>query len=120
VGRRLAEGLAREARVHHLDDDPAVVRDPVAHEASHAPDLTVPAALGATGVGPDHTAVVVTDDDGRNLLVVQHLRGRLGLRHVVVVPADPRNRAVFDLPGVAVLCGGTALAAALVGGAGVV
>ncbi|MFC7226083.1 NAD-binding protein [Salinirubellus salinus] len=120
VGRRLAEGLAREARVHHLDDDPAAVRDPVDYEASHVPDLTVPEALGATGVGPEHTAVVVTGDDGQNLLVVQHLRGQLGLRHVVVVPADPRNRSVFELPGVAVLCGGTVLADALARGVGVV
>jgi len=113
VGRRLAERLAAGARVHHLDDDPAAVRDPADHEASLAADLTRPAALAATGVGPDDTAVVVTGDDGRNLLVAQHLRRRVGLRNVVVVPTDPRNRVAFDIPGVSVLCRGVALAEAL-------
>jgi voltage-gated potassium channel Kch len=113
VGRRLAERLAAGARVHHLDDDPAAVRDPTEHEASLAVDLTRPAALAATGVGPNDTAVVVTGDDGRNLLVAQHLRRRVGVRKVVVVPTDPRNRVAFDIPGVSILCRGVALAEAL-------
>jgi Trk K+ transport system NAD-binding subunit len=90
-----------------------VVRDPQGYEASSASDLTAPAALAATGVDDDHTAVVVTGDDGRNLLVAQHLRGRLNLNHVVVVLSDPRNRPAFDIPGVAVVCRGAALAEAI-------
>ena len=113
VGRRLAARLARGARVHHLDDDAGAVRDPEGYDASTASDLTAPAALAATGVDADYTAVVVTGDDGRNLLVAQHLRGRLGVGHVVVVLSDPRNRPAFDIPGVAVICRGEVLADAL-------
>lgn len=110
VGRRLAARLARDAQVHHLDDDEGAVRDPEGYDASCAPDLTAPAALATTGADADHTAVVVTGDDGRNLLVAQHLRGRLGVGHVVVVLSDPRNRPAFDIPGVSVICRGVALA----------
>jgi len=113
VGRRLAGRLAATHAVHHLDTDPNVVQAGGPHAASHAPDLASPAALAATGVTGDDAAVVATGLDSRNLLVVQQLRTRLGLERLLVVLEDPRNREVFDLPGVEVVCAGAVLSSAV-------
>jgi hypothetical protein len=113
VGRRLAESLAEAHAVHHLDTDPNVVRDPDSHGTSHAPDLSSPSALAATGVTAGDDAVVATGRDSRSLLVTQQLRTRFGLERLLVVLEDPRNREAFDLPGVEVVCAGATLSAAV-------
>jgi Trk K+ transport system NAD-binding subunit len=108
VGRRLSTRLAAARPVHHLDTDPTVVAGPTPHEATHVPDLAAPATLGMAAEGGE-LAVVLTGEDGRNLLVTQQLRLRIGLERVIVVLADPRNRDVFDLPGVETICAGATL-----------
>jgi hypothetical protein len=103
VGRRVAERLAADRPVHHVDTEATAVAEPSRHEASHAPDLTRVEALAATGVDAGDVAVVATGADGRNLLVTQLLRTRFGVERVHVLVEDPRTADGFDLPGVEVL-----------------
>lgn len=83
------------------------------YEASHATDLSAPAALAATGITSDDLAVVAAGRDGLTLLVVQQLRTRFGLERVLVVVEDPRNREAFDIPGVETVCAETVLSEAV-------
>jgi Trk K+ transport system NAD-binding subunit len=114
VGRALAERLAAHGPTHHLDADPDAVEAATAapHAATHVDDVTAPDAIAALSPAAEDLAVVVTGHDGRNLLVAQHLRAA-GAGRVLVVPTDPRNEDLFDLPDVATLSRASALAAAV-------
>jgi len=119
VGRRLAEHLAPDQSVHHVDEDPTTVARPRGYETTLAPDIARRGALAATGVTADDVAVVLADRDSRTLLVTQLLRTAFDVERVYAVLADPRNRDAFDISGVTVVCGTEAAATAVLETAGV-
>lgn len=105
TGRRLAERLAADGPVHHVDENATALARSRGYETSHVPDVTSTTALAATGVTGDDVVIVLTARDSRTLLVTQLLRTTFGVERVVAVLGDPRNRDAFDIPGVAVVCG---------------
>jgi Trk K+ transport system NAD-binding subunit len=113
AGRRLAEQLAPDRSVHHVDEDPTAVGRPQGYEANHAPDVTSTAALASTGVTAEDVAVVLAGRDSRTLLVTQLLRTAFGVERVYAVLTDPRNEDAFDIAGVTVVCGAGAVADAV-------
>ncbi len=113
AGRRLAEQLAQDKPVHHVDDSTTAVANPRGYEASHARDLTSVPALAAAGFTTESVAVVMTHTDARTLLVTQLVRTHFGVERVCAVLNDPRNRDAFDIDGVTVVCGAAVLADAV-------
>lgn len=113
TGRRVAEHLAADRSVHHVDDVATAVARSRGYEASHAPDLSSTAALAATGVTAGDLAVVMTGRDGLTLLVTQLLRTTFGVERIRAVLTDPRTKDAFDIPSVTVVCGASAVADAV-------
>jgi Trk K+ transport system NAD-binding subunit len=105
TGRRLAERLAADGSVHHVDESATAVARPRGYETSHVPDVTSTTALATTGVTADDVAIVLAGRDSRTLLVTQLLRTAFDVERIYAVLVDPRNRDAFDIPGVAVICG---------------
>jgi Trk K+ transport system NAD-binding subunit len=113
VGRRLAEQLAPDHPVHHVDENSTAVARPRGYETSHVSDVTRTAALATTGVTAGDVAVVLAGGDSRTLLVTQLLRTTFEVDRVYAVLTDPRNRDAFDIGGVRVVCGTAAAAEAV-------
>lgn len=118
VGRALAERLAEESTVRHID-----TRDPDQDEVPgdggetgqtvYVPDITSLRDLAAQSIDEEDLVVVLGGDDGRTLLVTQLLRTKLGVDRVCAVIVDPRNADAFDIPGVRVVCTAGVLADAV-------
>lgn len=118
VGRALAERLAEESTVRHIDTR-APDQDEVPGDGGdtghtvYVPDITSLRDLAAQSIDEEDLVVVLGGDDGRTLLVTQLIRTKLGVDRVCAVVVDPRNADAFDIPGVRVVCTAGVLADAV-------
>lgn len=127
VGRALAERLAAERPVRHIDaageptastpsielGEVEVLDGSVSYETVTVADLTSLPALRSQELLPEDLVVVLTGDDAQSLLVTQLLRTKLGAGRICVVVADPRNADAFEIPDVTVVCTAATLADAV-------
>ncbi|WP_440991858.1 NAD-binding protein [Haloarchaeobius baliensis] len=119
VGRALAEMLAGDATVRHIDtmdstaDRTTDAGDRLGEETVFVPDITSLSELRAQSLDEEDLVVVLTGNDARTLLVTQLLRTKLGVTSVCAVVVDPRNADAFHIPGVDVVCTASVLADAV-------
>jgi Trk K+ transport system NAD-binding subunit len=116
IGETLARRLTSEAggtRVIFLDeDDRAVARAAAAGVDARLGGLPTASALDREDVRDARVAIVASREDGRNLLVSQHLRTRHAGR-VIALVNDPDNLTAFADAGVEPVCIPRTLASAL-------
>ncbi|WP_227133160.1 NAD-binding protein [Halorubellus salinus] len=112
-GRALAESLAGDHPVVHVDTDPDAVADVASYDATHVPNEAALVAQVTAHAAPTDPIVVLAPSDARTLLLVQRLRTTGAFERIYAVLQDPRNASAFAIPDVEVVCPGDAIAAAI-------
>ena len=115
TGCALARCLNEDGEtVSFVDTDPyAVARAEDAGVAASDGDPTHVLVLQEAGIEPGTTVVVAGERDSANLLVAQLVRTKFGVRDVVVLVNDPRNRVAFAESGVETVSAADVLTEAL-------
>jgi len=113
AGATLAADFDAAADVTLVTDRDAVAAATPAGIRTVVGDVTALGTLAPADADEATVAVLALGSDRRTLLVRQLLRTRFGVEDIVALLNDPERRELFADVGTTVVCGSTALSAAL-------